>query len=191
MEDGVTGQDVKLESIGFFLDAVADFNMFYAGGSFAYVSGDDPSTTDKWEGGLPFAFGGLNGGIDWNPCLIMFNYDVISKWVGQLQGWSGSRVGGPMTNAWFGQGRVGERPLPALDIMASVSYATADEKPHDYVGKSYGWEVDVTGTYKITNNLSYMLGVGYWFVGEYYKGSGTTNELRDDYMVINKLTLTF
>ncbi len=199
MEDGVTGQDVKLESIGFYLDAVADFKMFYAGGTFAYVSGDDPATSDKWEGGLPFAFGGLNGGIDWNPCLIMFNYDVISKWVGQLQGWSGSRVGGPMTNAWFGQLRAGVRPVSKLDIMASLSYAQADKKPDPwgwgttYLNNKYGWEVDVTGTYKITNNLSYMLGVGYLFTGDYYKGYdwGTRMNVLDDYLVINKLTLTF
>ena len=27
------------------IDATADFGMFYAGGTFAYVSGDDPDTT--------------------------------------------------------------------------------------------------------------------------------------------------
>jgi hypothetical protein len=36
-----------------------------------------------------------------------------------------------------------------------------------------------------------MLGVGYWFVGDYYKGASNDNQLRDEYMVINKLTLTF
>jgi hypothetical protein len=36
-----------------------------------------------------------------------------------------------------------------------------------------------------------MLGVGYFFTGEYFKGAVPTSEVRDDYMIINKLTLTF
>jgi len=75
--------------------------------------------------------------------------------------------------------------------MASLSYASADKKPVGYVGGSYGWEIDVTGTYKITNNLSYMLGVGYLFTGDYFKGTASTGEVGDNYLLINKLTLTF
>ena len=39
-----------------------------------------------------------------------------------------------------------------------------------YPNGSYGTEIDLTGTYKITDNLSYMLGVGYLFTGDYFKG---------------------
>jgi hypothetical protein len=97
-----------------------------------------------------------------------------------------------MQNAWFFQGKVGVRPMPKLDIMGSVSYANADKKPTaEWLHNSYGWEVDVTGTYKITNNLSYMLGFGYLFTGDYFKGQVETNQLTNDYIVLNKLTLTF
>jgi len=192
--------DIKLENLGIFLDAVADFNMFYAGGTFAYISGDDPTTTDKSEGGTV-----VNGGRDWNPCLIMFNYYDRTYWAGNLAG-NGTSNAGPMGNdattyssasgvgfpgAWFGQGRIGVRPITALDIMASLSYAKADQKPSTILNSAFGWEVDVTGTYKITNNLSYMMGVGYWFVGDYYKGSSNDNAVQNNYMLINKLTLTF
>jgi hypothetical protein len=192
------GTDVKLENLTAYIKATATFSPIYFGGIFAYISGDDPGTTDKQEGGT------INGGRDWNPCLIMFNYYDRTYWVGGLNGYNGTNNIGPMGSdttsttypyafpgAWFGQGIVGVRPVTSLDIMASVSYAQADKKPAGVINSSFGWEVDVTGTYKITNNLSYMLGVGYWLVGEYYKGSGTANELRDNYMVINKLTLTF
>ncbi len=57
--------------------------------------------------------------------------------------------------------------------------------------KDYGWELDVTATYAITNNLSYMLGVGYLWTGDYFKAGDPSNKLNDDYLVINKLTLTF
>jgi hypothetical protein len=75
--------------------------------------------------------------------------------------------------------------------MASVSLATADKKPVDFLNSAYGWGIDVVGTYKITNNLSYMLGVGYLFTDDYFKGTDDANTIRDDFLVINKLTLTF
>jgi hypothetical protein len=76
--------------------------------------------------------------------------------------------------------------------MLSVSYATADKKPAGFTNSTYGTEVDLTGTYKITNNLSYMLGVGYLFTGDYFKGKDTgSNKVVDDYILMNKLTLTF
>ncbi|MDD4092903.1 MAG: hypothetical protein PHQ63_10100 [Smithellaceae bacterium] len=189
-EDGVVkvaGVDkVTLENISAYIDATANFGMFYAGGSFAYVSGNDPGTNDKTEGGL------INGGYDWNPCLIMFNYDDRAKWAGNLAGYGNTVDNGRMANAWFFQFRGGVKPIDKLDIMASVSYANADKKPNaTYLYNDYGWELDLTANYKITNNLSYMVGVGYLFTGKYYKANLDANELNDDFLVINKLTLTF
>jgi hypothetical protein len=180
-DDGIGDQ--KLESISGWIDATANFAPFYVGASLAYVSGDDPGT-DKNEGTL-------NGGRDWNPCLIMFNYYDVANWAGALPGNGSSIVTGPMTNAWFYQGRVGVKPIPQLDTMLSVSYASADKKPAGFTRSDYGFEVDLTGTYKITNNLSYMLGVGYLFTGEYFKGADSSNKVNDDFIVMNKLTLNF
>ncbi|HRV43726.1 MAG TPA: hypothetical protein P5208_00380 [Smithellaceae bacterium] len=189
-EDGVVkvaGVDkVTLENISAYLDATANFGMFYAGGSIAYVSGDDPGSNDKTEGGL------INSGRDWNPCLLMFSYYDRAKWAGNLTGYGTSSDTGLMANAWFFQFRGGVKPTEKLDVMASVSYANADKKPATYLYNDYGWEMDLTATYKITNNLSYMVGAGYWFTGKYYKANlVANNELNDDFLVINKLTLTF
>jgi hypothetical protein len=186
-EDGVP--DVDLESINFFIDAVADFNMFYVGGTFAYLSGDDPKTTDKIEGGENILYYGdsTSGGIDWNPCLIMFNSER-TYWAGFIGGYL--NILAPMQNTLFGQIRGGVRPIAALDIMATVSYAKADKLPSYALDKERGWEVDLIATYKITNNLSYMLGGGYLFTGDFYKGT-TTNDIANDFLIINKLTLTF
>jgi len=189
-EDGivkVAGVDkVTLENISAYLDATANFGLFYAGGSIAYVSGDDPGTNDKYEGGL------INGGRDWNPCLIMFNYYDRAQWAGNLNGYGTTTDDGLMKNAWFFQFRGGVKPIDKLDVMASLSYANADKKPNaTYLYNDYGWEVDLTATYKITNNLSYMVGAGYLFTGKYYKANMDANELNDDFLIINKLTLTF
>ncbi|HON58749.1 MAG TPA: hypothetical protein P5040_00570 [Smithella sp.] len=178
--------DVKLENISGWIDAIATFAPVYVGATVAYVSGDDPDTKDKQEGGT------LKGGNDWNPCLIMFNYYDVANWAGAISGHDGSQVSGPMTNAWFFQGRIGVKPKPEMDAMLSVSHAVADEKPQGFPNSTYGTEVDLTGTYKITNNLSYMLGIGYLFTGDYFKGKDLPGtKVNDDYIVMNKLVLTF
>ena len=40
---------------------------FYGGLEFVYITGDDPSTTDKNEAGVP-------GGATWDPLLMFGNY---------------------------------------------------------------------------------------------------------------------
>lgn len=184
-DDGTA--DVKMTGLSGYLDALADFGMFYAGGTFAYVSGDNPNTT-KREGGT------LSGGRDWNPSLILFGYYDTYRWAGPIRGHHASSTGdvnNAMANAFFYQGRVGVRPIADLNIMASLAYATADKKPSGYLEKDYGIEFDVTATYKITNNLSYLLGVGYLWTGDYFKYNNDANKVDDNFMVINKLTLTF
>jgi hypothetical protein len=192
-----TPSNISISALSVFVDAVANFGMFNVGGTFAYLSGDDPNTNDKLEGSGAVATVN-HGGFDWNPCLIMFNYETIDYWVGGVSGKSQSQLGGPMSNAWFVQGRAGVKPTPQLDVQLAVSYATADQKPIDlnngrtYGGGTYGTEIDLTGTYKITNNLSYMLGAGYLFTGDYYKGDNRHNNTTvDDFLLINKLTLSF
>ena len=187
--------DVKLDSLSAWVDATADFGKFYAGGSIAYVSGDDPGTTDKLEANSLL----VNGGRDWAPCLILFNYDLY-YWSGSQAGYNPATTplnpygynGGPMTNAWFFQVRGGVRPIDKLDLMASLSYAHTDKKPTSaWIHGDYGYEADLIATYKITKNLSYMAGFAYLFTGDYYKGESDSNKINDNFLVINKLTLSF
>ena len=189
---GMFYDEVKINMLSAWLDATADFGMFYAGGTLAYLSGDRPETADKREGNA-------NGGIDWNPCLILFNND-LTYWQGGITGWDGTSTAGGMSNAFFAQVRGGVRPVEKLDLGLAVSWAKAERHPvvGHWAGREYGIEVDATATYKITNNLSYMLGAGYLFTGDYFKGTdgglGAVLDVQDvenDYMVINKLTLTF
>ena len=185
-EDGIFAKDVKLSSVSGWVDATADLNRFYLGGTVAYVSGDDPATT-RVEGDAMRN----NGGRDWSPCLIMWNED-LSYWAGNIDGFNNARQSSPMVNAWFFQARGGIRPTDKLDIMASVSYAHTDKKPTvGWLHGDYGWETDLTATYKLTDHLVYMVGVGYLFTGDYYKGESPVNSISDNFLVLNKLTLTF
>jgi hypothetical protein len=176
--------DVDIESLSFYLDAVADFGMFNVGGTLAYAQGDNDGLADGKFKSL------AKGGRDFNPCLIMFNTDTVVDWTGALAGWNGTAVGGQMTNAWLYQLRAGVNPTKQLAALMSVSYAAADKKA-GMANSTMGFEVDVTGTYKISNNLSYMLGVGYLFTGDYYKGAFAGQDAQDDFILINKLTLNF
>ena len=191
-ESGIPVDDVKISSWYAYADALADFGMFYVGLTGAFVSGDGNPGDTK-------AKGTLDAGRDWNPLLILFNYDR-TYWGGSLAGFNNTNANNAMTNALFGMVRGGVRPVKDLDIMMAVAYAQAHKKMDRgapgvasaaTASDDYGWEVDVTATYKITNNLSYMLGVGYLFTGDYYQGSSSANDVQDTFLVINKLTLTF
>ena len=194
--------DKDISSLTAFLDGDANFQYFSVGGSFAFVQGQDPKS-DKIQNKL-------SGGRDWDPCLIMFNNTTANTWLGPVLNptWNpatglpvnsttgASGIDGEMVNAWFGQLRAGVAPIPKLRFDTSVSYAAADQKPyntvtHQYFDRDYGWEVDVIGTYKITNNLSYILGGAYLWTGDYFKNGVSTQNLNDDYLIINKLTLNF
>jgi hypothetical protein len=104
-----------------------------------------------------------------------------------------------MDNVIFFQGYVGVKPVDKLDIMAAVAYAQAQKKPNstmapggvDYLSDVYGTEVDLTATYKIYDNLSYMVGFGYLFTGDYFKGTDVNAKLTNDYILMHRLTLTF
>jgi len=172
--------DVSYKGLSYYLMANVNLGQFYVGGQIAYVSGDDPSTLDKDEAGA--------SGQDYNPCLLLFMEDALNKFAGDLG--TNSTTSDTMSNAMLYQGFAGFKPLAKLDVKASLTYAKADEKGTN-VSDDYGTEFDVTATYKIYDNLSYMVGFGYLWTGDYYKGTSAGNKVDDNYMVMNKLTLTF
>jgi len=211
-----TASGIKAEQYALYLHAKADIGPAYVGGRFVYISGDDPKTTDKVEGGLMTT---LKSGDAFNPCLYMFNTEY-TKWVGVIGSLSPSAKGfNPYTgtpggmdtywdNVWMYQIYGGFKPTPKLDLMASVTYAYADKKPFNVNGASassatafvqgqeflsdvYGTEIDLTAKYKIFDNLEYMLGGAYFITGDFFKGTDPNFSKKDNYMLIHKLTLTF
>ncbi|HOW57419.1 MAG TPA: hypothetical protein PKZ12_05420, partial [Smithellaceae bacterium] len=174
---GVTALE-KLNSLAGWVDVKVNLGPAYFGGMVAYSQGqpDQDMTRDTLNQHA-------SGGADWNPCMIMFNYD-LTYWQGGITG-----ITNAFSNAWLYQVNGGVK-IDKFDIGASITYATRDTVAPG-TDKALGWEVDVTGTYKITNNLSYMLGIGYLSTGDYFKAGVATTELVNNYLVINKLTLTF
>ncbi len=114
-----------------------------------------------------------------------------------------------MDNVWFYQIYAGFKPMPKMDLKASFSIASADKAPKSDVGVTggvgyytgatvkefastkYGNELDLTGEYKIYDNLTYMIGLGYLWTGDYFKGYDTGATVKDNYLLTHKLTLNF
>jgi len=180
--------DVDLDALAAWVDATATFGPVYVGATFAYVSGDDPNTTDDEDYST--------GGLDYSPTLIMWNEDR-ARWFGAVSSGAAGAARGfgttGLANAYFYQLRAGVKPTEKLDVCLAVSFMQADQTAAvgANVDDNMGYEIDLTGTYKITNNLSYMLGFGYLITGDYFKGANQATEVENDYMVINKLTVTF
>jgi hypothetical protein len=193
--------NVSGAAYGFYLHGKGDFGPAYVGGRFAYMSGDDRTTTDKVEGSLMTA---LKGGDAFNPTLIMWNTEY-TKWAGDIVGNTAAGInpftgapGGQNTyfdNAWFYQVYGGFKPTAKADIMMSLSYAYADKKPYvgatPFLGDVYGTEIDLVGTYKIFDNLQYMMGAAYLFTGDLFKGINPNYRVNDNFLLMHKLTLTF
>jgi hypothetical protein len=59
------------------------------------------------------------------------------------------------------------------------------------VSKDMGFEFDVTAKYKIYDNLTYMVGAGYLWTGDYFKGTNSANSVGNDYLLMNRLSLSF
>jgi len=181
------GQDVDIEAWRAYAMATMDLAPAYVGLGGFFASGDDGSDPTKKKNGL-------GTGNEFNPCLILLNYD-LGRWNGLLGNTAGLAApshGNNADNVWAVQGRVGVKPVPKLDAYLSVSYASLDKNPASgWVDKEIGWEVDVAATYKIYDNLSYMVGFGYLFAGDAFKGTDPNLKVEDNYLVTHKLTLTF
>jgi len=193
------GTDVDWEWWSAYLHAKYDLKPMYFGAIAAYMSGDDPASQDKVEGNLAMS---LVAGQAFKPALLLWNDDYYTAMGGGLAGRTaaGDTVRYQfMDNVWFFQGYVGVKPTPKWDVVFKVSYAFAPEKPGVFVNNKYveyeddvyGTEFDLVATYKIFDNLSYMVGAAYLMTGDYFKGINGNANLEDNYMLMHQLTLTF
>ncbi|MCX5856121.1 MAG: hypothetical protein NTZ24_16380 [Deltaproteobacteria bacterium] len=201
-EAPVTTADVDASELGFYIKANVDLKPAYVGAMFLYVQGDDYGSATKKNGGWLAA---LNAGSVFEPCLIFGSY-----WYNHAAGITAGGYAATadqykyfFDNIWFAQGYVGAKPIPKLDVQLNYSWMKADQKPRatkgvavsttnkEYVSDAIGQEVDLKVTYKIFDNLSYMVGGAYFFTGDYFKGTNADNKIDDNYLIMHQLNLTF
>jgi len=156
------------------------------GGQFYYLEGDDSATADN-EGSV------ARMGLSPLGSLMMFNY-----WTNKYHGVNYS--GALATNSWgYGANNnimaaevhVSYKVLPKLTLQAQYTYADTLEQVSGHMSEEYGSELDLTATYKIYDNLQYMVGFGYLWAGDYWKSDSSDNTVDDNYIVLNQLTLKF
>jgi len=186
------GSDIDIDGLTIYANGKVNMGSTYVGAMFAWIKGDDPSDSDR-----TISHG---GGQDWDPCLMLGN-DRYSRWQGGRyttnMGWGTVAGGVPFRggwneeNVWIYQGYVGLNPIPKLALKASFTYMKQDEKQVVGIDDHLGNELDITAAYKIYPNLEYMIGFGYLWTGDYFKGAAGTNPVDDNYLIMHQLTLTF
>ena len=176
-----TTADVDKESLGAYLNAKMNIGPAYVGGKYIYSSGDDGSDATKDKAGPATStgltpaliFGNSNLGIMANETGVTTNYAKQNLHMFGLYG--------------------GYNPTPKTNIEMTFSYMRADKynATHDQ-SKNYGMELDLTASYKIYDNLTYMVGAGYLWTGDWYKGTNSASTAYgNDYLLMNSLTLNF
>jgi len=178
-------QDIDMKGLAFYLKGKFNLGKGYIGGLFAYTKGNDISdATEVYVS---------SGGADWNPMLILWNKDY-SDWNANNLGanTASGGTGNAMGNATLYQIFGGFNLRKNLDIFASISMAKADENSvAGQIDDDYGTEFDLKATYKMFDNLEYMVGFGYFWAGDWYKGANAAQEIDNEYILFHKLTLKF
>ena len=192
-------QDVDAKAWGGYILARMNMGPAYFGAQIGYATDndyDDPTVSKAFS-----------GGSDWNPALIMGSDDLYN-WNGgstpvaspigggaqALQTLDNNKTGLTMYNV-FG----GFNPTPKLNIEAGLTFANTSKKRKsavgpagvEFVSSNVGTELDLKATYKIYDTLSYMVGAGYLWAGDFFKGTNAGAVVENDYLLMNKLTLSF
>jgi len=182
-----TGTDVDRKGWSLYLNPKYTMGAFYGGLEFAWITGDDPNSLDENESGIA-------GGQAWDPLLMYGNY-WFSKHQGILgagsPGGAASAGGGSETNVRMFKPYIGWKINPQLEIVAQFAWLTADEQPTGYSDDEYGKEFDIYMNYKIYNNLTYTIGFGYFWTGDYFKGTNAAASLDDNFLLMNALNFAF
>ena len=197
-------QDVDLRAFGLYLKGQMNIGPAYVGLLGAYTSGNDmsdPSETTANPGGAGNNFSTV--------ALILMSqwFDIWNQGnslAAAIPGLTSAKYNNVIYSTF-----AGINPTPKLNLEANLIYATVAEKAlsrstagvvTNSDSDSLGWELDLKATYKIYDNLTYMVGAGYLWTGDYFKNfsktgalmaAGTTREVDNDYLLMNQLTLSF
>jgi hypothetical protein len=190
-----TTADKDAESYAGYIKARMNLGPAYFGGAFQYIPGQDPNETKKKD----WSNGSGNGSQDLDVGIYLGN-DALQTWKG-----GGTGAGGNFTfdsakyNSIIYSVFGGFNPTPKLNIQALLAYATLDKieaaaAVNQNDSKKLGTEFDITASYKIYDNLTYMVGAAYFWTGDAFKGFGAnsaSNSVGNDYLLLNRIAVSF
>jgi hypothetical protein len=190
--------DTNWDALGAYLKIRANMGPAYFGFAGQLMPGWDRTDLTKKS---DFANASGNGSQDLDVGLILGN-DWLQTWQGNSGqgGANGVKFDSAKYNSIFYSVFAGFNPTPKLNIEATALTATLDKDvwcnssssyTSKIVSKNLGMEFDITAKYKIYDNLTYMVGAGYLWAGDAFKGTNSDNKVGNDYLLINRLALSF
>jgi hypothetical protein len=192
--DSGTG-DVDADCYAGYVKVRADMGPAYFGGYVMYTPGKDigdPTKKKDWTN----ASG--NGSQDLDAGIMLGN-DWLQTWAGQGGNGSAFKYDSAKYNSIIYGAFAGFKPTPKLTLEAMLLYAQRDKieeaaQVRQNDSKKLGTEFDITASYKIYDNLTYMVGAAYLFTGDAFKGYGANsvdNKVSNDYLLLNKISVSF
>jgi len=193
-QDDAPLKDVDHSAYEWYVNLKYTAGPAYLGFQYGFCSGTDWDKLEEDNKDTGFLIPGF--GV-WQPTLILFN-DWLDRFAGSYghgvnpafsNEFNAFAYGGSFQNASLYQLYGGYSPIPKLGLKASLAFVKADqtyEGQDDDIGK----EFDLQASYKIYDNLEYMVGFGYLWTGDYWKAC-SHDKVDDDYLIINQLTLSF
>jgi len=194
--NAVMGPDVDVSALEYYVNLKYTAGPAYVGFQYGFNSGTDWDKLKSDHKDTGFMIPGY--GV-WQPTLILYN-DWMDRFAGSYgktlanpafaNNFNAFANGGSFADANLFQLYAGYNPIPKLGLKASIAYVVADTTLPNQDDK-IGTEFDMQAAYKIYDNLEYMVGFGYLWVGDYWKGGNASVKIDDDYLIINQLTLSF
>lgn len=200
-ENDTIVDDIDIDAMALMLDAGVKFGDLDIGLMYFFLEGQDDDDDEMTA--YMVQSGGAGGAftpyyILTGPQTAMLNQDIDS--IDQEMAEAGAHCIG--VHADF-------QVTPKLSVHGAFAYAWADET--EFLGDiidedghtderedDYGWEIDVGVAYKLLDNLTYSLAVGYLDTGDFfavaYDGVGNsyeTDDTNDIVLVTNTLTMEF
>ena len=197
-EDGIN-DDIDIDAMALMLDAGAKFGDLDIGLMYFFLEGqdddDDMTAYMLQSGGAGGAFTPYY--VLTGPQTAMLNQDINGNIDGEMA------VAGANCLGVHADLQV----TPQLSVHGALAYAWADETEAldtidedgntDERDDSYGWEIDVGVAYKLLDNLTYSLNIGYLDTGDFFAvaydsgNSYETDDTNDIVLVTNTLTMEF
>ena len=202
-ENDTVLDDVDIDALALMLDVGAKLGDLDIGLMYFFFEGQDNDDDDMTA--YMVRSGGVGG--DFQPYYVltgpqtaMLNEDLVGN--GNIDGeMQASGVHCLGVHADF-------QVSPKLAIHGALAYAWADDTESlgdiidedgtlDERDESYGWELDVGVAYKLLDNLTYELNIGYLDTGDFFEvaylggADYETDDTNDIVLVTNTLTMEF
>jgi len=206
---GNTQQDpaeVKVRQYCIGADASYDLDIAKVGAEFAFFSGASADDLNKNTKSKVF-----HSSYWYAPFVIFGELPIGPELLGPDGDSTKAGIGGShheLANCYYFKVYATASPIENLEVTGAIGYIQADEaraivdsvtgKYVDTGADNMGWEFDLIGTYKITDNLSYSVVGAYFTAGDYFDkynaSSGNVvreQESDDAYVLLHQIQINF